>query len=58
MREIKPCPIIDKLINRFDSWLKHREEIRGTRRMAWRRLVCRRGLTTASSDFAVVAYED
>jgi hypothetical protein len=27
MREIKPYPIVDKLINRFDNWLKHRQEI-------------------------------
>lgn len=26
MREIKPYPIVDRLINRFDSWLKHRKE--------------------------------
>ena len=31
MRKIKPYPIIDKLINRFDSWLKHRQEIREMR---------------------------
>jgi hypothetical protein len=31
MREIKPYPIIDKLINRFDSWLKYRQEIREMR---------------------------
>jgi hypothetical protein len=31
MREIKPYPIIDKLINRFDSWLKYRQEIREIR---------------------------
>ena len=31
MREIKRYPIIDKLINRFDSWLKHRQEIREMR---------------------------
>src|SRR6202790_4950690 len=27
MREIKSCPIVDKLINIFDNWLKHRQEI-------------------------------
>ncbi len=27
MREIKPYPIVDKLINMFDNWLKHRQEI-------------------------------
>jgi hypothetical protein len=31
MREIKPYPIVDKLINVFDSWLKHRQEIRELR---------------------------
>ena len=31
MREIKPYPIVDKLINMFDSWLKHRQEIREMR---------------------------
>ena len=31
MREIKPYPIVDKLINVFDSWLKHRQEIREMR---------------------------
>src|ERR1700724_2948083 len=27
MREIKPYPIVDKLIKMFDNWLKHRHEI-------------------------------
>jgi hypothetical protein len=27
MREIKSYPIFDKLINIFDNWLKHRQEI-------------------------------
>jgi uncharacterized protein YjiS (DUF1127 family) len=27
MREIKPHPIVDKLINMFDNWLKNRREI-------------------------------
>ena len=27
MREIKPYPIVNKLINMFDNWLKHRQEI-------------------------------
>src|ERR1700676_4875418 len=31
MREIKSYPIVDKLINMFDSWLKHRQEIRDMR---------------------------
>jgi hypothetical protein len=31
MREIKPYPIVDKPINMFDSWLKHRQEIREMR---------------------------
>jgi hypothetical protein len=31
MRQIKPYSIADKLINRFDSWLKHRQEIREMR---------------------------
>ena len=31
MREIKPSPIVVKLINMFDNWLKHRQEIREMR---------------------------
>ena len=31
MREIKSYPIVDKLINMFDSWLKHRQGIREMR---------------------------
>jgi hypothetical protein len=27
MREIRSYPIGDKLINMFDNWLKHRQEI-------------------------------
>jgi hypothetical protein len=27
MREIKSYPIVNKLINMFDNWLKHRQEI-------------------------------
>jgi hypothetical protein len=27
MREIKSYPVVEKLINTFDNWLKHRQEI-------------------------------